>query len=92
MYTIYSPHKNHLLTGDSLEDLRKQLVDWHEENRLDPQYGDFQDQFEAVYPLDDSELDEGEDESVQREVLTMELLQDFAKYVWDTSAVYVIPM
>lgn len=86
MYTLTTPNADHTITGDSLEDLRRQLIDYHEDNRRDPQYGDYTDQFHAVYPLDESELDEDETPTPPRP-LTPEILKGLAKHVWDTPTV-----
>lgn len=86
MYTLTTPNKDLILTGDTLEELREKLVDYHEENRSDPQYGDYRDQFEAVYPLDESELDDDETPLVPRE-LTSEILEGMASMVWDVPTV-----
>lgn len=86
MYTLTTPNKDFTLTGDTLEELREKLIDFHEENRRDPQYGDYLDQFEAVYPLDESELDDDETPLVPRE-LTSEILEGMASMVWDVPTV-----
>lgn len=86
MYSLTTPNKDFTLTGDTLEELRKKLVDFHEENRHDPQYGDYRDQFEAVYPLDESELDDDETPLVPRD-LTPEILEGMARMVWDVPTV-----
>lgn len=86
MYTLTAPNKNFTLTGDTLEELREKLIDFHEENRRDPQYGDYIDQLHAVYPLDESELDYGESPITPR-ALTSEILCGLARLVWDTPAV-----
>ena len=84
MYTL--TNTTHTITGDTLEDLRRQLIDYHEDNRRDPQYGDYTDQFHAVYPLDESELDEDETPTTPRP-LTPEILKGLAKHIWDTPTV-----
>nr|DAP49555.1 MAG TPA: hypothetical protein [Caudoviricetes sp.] len=86
MYSLTTPNKDLMLTGDTLEELREKLVDFHEENRRDPQYGDYQDQFEAVYPRDESELDDNEEPTVPR-ALTSEILTGMASMVWDVPTV-----
>ena len=86
MYTITNLHSDEKIAGDTLNDLRQSLIDFHEENRRDPQYGDCLDQFEAVYPRDESELDYGESPITPR-ALTSEILCDLARLVWDTPAV-----
>lgn len=86
MYTLTTINEDHTLTGETLEDLRRQLIDYHEDNRRDPQYGDFQDQFEAVYPLDESELDEDESPTEPRP-LTAGILEGLACHVWDVPTV-----
>lgn len=86
MYTLTTPNKVFTLTGDTLEELREKLIDFHEENRHDPQYGDYLDQFEAVYPRDESELDDDEEPIVPRE-LTPEILEGMACMVWDVPTV-----
>nr|DAS06691.1 MAG TPA: KorB domain [Caudoviricetes sp.] len=88
MYILTTPNKDLILTGDTLEELREKLVDYHEENRSDPQYGDYLDQFEAVYPLDESELDDDETPLVPRE-LTSEILEGMASMVWDVPTVFL---
>lgn len=85
MYTLTSP-KGHTLAGDTLEDLRHQLVDYHLKNRVDPQFNDFLDQYLAVYPYDESELDEDETPITPRP-LTPEILTGLARLVWDTPAI-----
>ena len=85
MYTLTSP-KGHELTGDTLEDLRHQLVDYHLENRRDPQFNDYADQYLAVYPYDESELDEDETPPAPRP-LTPEILTGLAGLVWDTPGI-----
>lgn len=86
MYSLITPNKDLTLTGDTLEELRKKLVDFHEENHHDPQYGDYLDQFEAVYPRDESELDDDEEPTVPR-ALTPEILEGMARMVWDVPTV-----
>lgn len=86
MYTLTTINKERTLTGETLEDLRRQLIDYHEDNRRDPQYGDYQDQFEAVYPLDESELDEDKVPTEPRP-LTADILEGLACHVWDVSVV-----
>lgn len=86
MYSLITPNKDLTLTGDTLEELRKKLVDFHEENRRDPQYGDYRDQFEAVYPRDESELDDDETPLAPRD-LTPEILEGMARMVWDVPTV-----
>lgn len=86
MYTLTTPNKDFTLTGDTLEELREKLIDFHEENRSDPQYGDYQDQFEAVYPRDESELDDDEEPVVPR-ALAPEILKGMARMVWDVPTV-----
>lgn len=86
MYSLTTPNKVCTLTGDTLEELREKLIDFHEENRRDPQYGDYLDQFEAVYPRDESELDDDEAPTVPRE-LTPEILEGMACMVWDVPTV-----
>lgn len=81
MYTLESPTAGHFLYSTTLEDLREQLVRFHFANRRDPQVGDFADQFYAVYPVDESELDEGETVPEPRP-LTKDLLIRLARYVW----------
>lgn len=83
MYTIYSDFAGRSFDGDTLEDLRTKLVEFHFANRLDPQFGDFIDQYYAVYPLDESELDEGETVTEPRP-LTKDLLIQLAQHIWDT--------
>lgn len=41
MYTITNLHSDEKIAGDTLNDLRQSLIDFHEENRRDPQYGDY---------------------------------------------------
>lgn len=86
MYTITNLHSDEKIAGDTLNDLRRSLIDFHEENRRDPQYGDYIDQLHAVYPLDESELDYGESPITPR-ALTSEILCGLARLVWDTPAV-----
>ncbi|WP_293824067.1 hypothetical protein [uncultured Corynebacterium sp.] len=86
MYVLTTPNAGHTITGDTLEDLRRQLIDYHEGNRRDPQYGDYTDQFHAVYPLDESELDEDETPEPPRP-LTPEILKGLAKHIWDVPTV-----
>jgi hypothetical protein len=86
MYSLTTPNKDLMLTGDTLEELREKLVDYHEENRRDPQYGDYIDQLHAVYPRDESELDDDEAPTVPRE-LTPEILEGMACMVWDVPTV-----
>lgn len=83
MYILYSDATGRSLHGATLEDLRNQLVDFHFVNRSNPQFGDFTDQIYAVYPLDESELDEGETMPEPRPV-TEDLLLGLARHVWDT--------
>ena len=86
MYTLTTINKERTLTGETLEDLRRQLIDYHEDNRRDPQYGDYQDQFEAVYPLDESELDEDEVPTVnlrEEEGTTINNLAETLHYMLD---------
>ncbi|MBF9011272.1 hypothetical protein [Corynebacterium phoceense] len=86
MYTLITPNADRTITGGTLEDLRYKLIEYHESNRRDPQYGDYIDQFHAVYPLDESELDDGETPEPARP-LTPEILKGLAKHIWDTPAV-----
>lgn len=86
MYSLTTPNKALSLTGDTLEELREKLVDFHEENRHDPQYGDYLNQFEAVYPRDESELDDDEEPTVPR-ALTGDILTGMARMVWDVPTV-----
>ena len=86
MYTLITPNADHTITGGTLEDLRYKLIEYHESNRRDPQYGDYIDQFHAVYPLDESELDDGETPETPRP-LTPEILKGLAQHIWDTPAV-----
>lgn len=86
MYALTTPNKSFTLTGETLEELRKKLIDFHEENRRDPQYGDYLDQFEAVYPLDESELDDDEEPTEPR-ALTPDILKGMARMVWDVPTV-----
>lgn len=86
MFTLTNDHGLEQLAGDTLEDLRRQIIDYHESNRRDPQYGDYVDQFHAVYPLDESELDDDESPIVPRP-LTPEILCGLARLVWDTPSV-----
>lgn len=88
MYSLTTPNKDFTLTGDTLEELREKLIDFHEENRRDPQYGDYRDQFEAVYPLDESELDDDETPLVPRE-LTQDLLCGLASHIWDVPNIHL---
>lgn len=83
MYTLTSHTGGHLLHSNNLEELREHLVNFHFANRKDPQFGDFIDQARAVYPIDESELDEGETLPTPRP-LTEYLLIQLARYVWDT--------
>lgn len=83
MYTLTSHTGGHLLHSDTLEELRAHLVHFHFANRKDPQFGDFIDQARAVYPLDESEIDEGETVPKPRP-LTEDLLIQLARYVWNT--------
>ena len=83
MYTLYSDAIGRSLHGTTLEELREQLVNFHLDNRRDPQFGDFIDQAHAVHPLDESELDEGETMPAPRP-LTEDLLIRLAHYIWDT--------
>ena len=83
MYTLSSPTGGHLLHSDTLEELREHLVHFHFANRKDPQFGDFIDQAHAVYPVDESEIDEGDTVPAPRP-LTEDLLIRLARYVWDT--------
>lgn len=83
MYTLTSHTGGHLLHSDTLEELREHLVHFHFANRKDPQFGDFIDQAHAVYPLDESEIDEGETVPEPRP-LTKDLLIQLARYVWNT--------
>ena len=86
MHTLTNTHGDEKITGATLEDLRRQLIEYHEDNRRDPQYGDYTDQFHAVYPLDESELDDGEHPAAPRP-LTPEILCGLAAMVWDTPSV-----
>ncbi|MGV0327291.1 helix-turn-helix domain-containing protein [Corynebacterium confusum] len=74
----------HEATGESLEELRKQLID----EALDSGkiMDDWQDQVQAVYPLDESGLDEDESPLTPRP-LTEDLLDALACKVWDVPAV-----
>lgn len=83
MYTLTSHTGGHLLHSDTLEELREHLVHFHFANRKDPQFGDFIDQAHAVYPLDESEIDEG-DTVPEPRPLTEDLLIQLARHVWDT--------
>lgn len=83
MYTLTSHTGGHLLHSDTLEELREHLVHFHFANRKDPQFGDFIDQAHAVYPVDESEIDEGETVPEPRP-LTEDLLIQLARHVWDT--------
>lgn len=83
MYILYSDATGRSLHGAALDELRNQLVDFHFVNRSNPQFGDFTDQIYAVYPLDESELDEGEIMPQPRPV-TEDLLLGLARHVWDT--------
>lgn len=83
MHILYSDATGRSLHGDTLDELRNQLVDFHFVNRSNPQFGDFTDQLYAVYPLDESELDEGETMPEPRPV-TKDLLLRLARHVWDT--------
>lgn len=74
--------------SDSLEGLRKQLVIFHLRNRRDPQFGDFTDQYLAVYPSDESEKDRDEPSITPRD-LTADLLIRFAGFVWETPYTHV---
>lgn len=70
--------------GGTLEDLRKQLIDEAlDNNKL---MDDWQDQVQAVYPLDKSELDEDEAPLTPRP-LTEDLLDALACKVWDVPGV-----
>lgn len=86
MYTLTNTRGDEKITGATLEDLRRQLIEYHEDNRRDPQYGDYVDQFHAVYPLDESELDYDESPIAPRP-LTPEILCGLARLVWDTPSV-----
>lgn len=83
MYTLTSHTGGHLLHSNDLEELREHLVHFHFANRKDPQFGDFIDQARAVYPVDESEIDEGEITPEPRP-LTEDLLIQLARHVWDT--------
>lgn len=88
MTIIITAEKNgftHEATGESLEELRKLLID----EALDAGkiIDDWQDQVQAVYPLDDSELDEDEAPLTPRP-LTDDLLEALACRVWDVPTVW----
>lgn len=83
MYILYSDATGRSLHGATLDELRNQLVDFHLNNRSNPQFGDFIDQLDAVYPIAKSELDEGETMPEPRPV-TEDLLLGFAHHVWNT--------
>lgn len=83
MYTLYSDAAGRSLHGDTLEELREQLVNFHLYNRVDAQFDDFLDQAYAVHPLDESEKDYGETVPTPRP-LTEDLLLQLAQHVWDT--------
>lgn len=85
MYALTTPNKPFTLTGDTLEELREQLVNEHLQAPR-ASFDDFRDQFEAVYPLDESELDDDETPVTPRE-LTVELLEAMAANVWDVPTV-----
>lgn len=83
MTIIISAEKNgyrNEVQGESLEELRKQLID--EALNNGKLMDDWQDQVQAVYPLDESELDEDEAPLTPRP-LTEELLNALARKVWD---------
>ena len=87
MAIIISAEKNgftHEVIGESLEELRKQLID----EALDSGkiMDAWADQVQAVYPLDESELDEDEQPLAPRP-LTEDLLDALACKVWDVPAV-----
>ena len=71
------------MTGKDLEDLRAQLVD-----ELKIADG-WEDQVEAVYPADESELDEGEVSPTPRP-LTPKLVEELACHVWDKHTVWLV--
>lgn len=85
MYALTTPNKPFTMTGDTLEELREQLV-----NEIvqfpRPLFDDFRDQEYAVCPQDESELDDGETPVTPRE-LTVELLEVMAAAVWDVPTV-----
>lgn len=83
MYIIFSDATGHSVEADSLEGLRKQLVIFHLRNRRYPQFGDFTDQYLAVYLSDESEKD-GDEPTITPRDLTSDLLIRFAGFVWDT--------
>ena len=83
MYIIYSDATGHSVESDSLEGLRLQLVVFHLRNRRYPQFGDFTDQYLAVYPSDESEKD-GDEPAITPRDLTSDLLIQLAGFVWDT--------
>lgn len=87
MAIIISAEKNgftHEVIGESLEELRKQLID----EALDSGkiMDAWADQVQAVYPLDESGLDEDEQPLAPRP-LTEDLLDALACHVWDVPAV-----
>lgn len=83
MYIIYSDATGYSVEADSLEGLRLQLVIFHLRNRRYPQFGDFTDQYLAIYPSDESEKD-GDEPTITPRDLTPDLLIRFAGFVWET--------
>lgn len=87
MAIIISAEKNGYTNeaqGGTLEELRKQLID--EALDAGKLMDDWQDQVQAVYPLDESGLDEDEAPLTPRP-LTDDLLDALACHVWDVPAV-----
>lgn len=87
MTIIISAEKDgytHEATGETLEELRKRLID--EAIDSDNIMDGWLDQVEAVYPRDESELDEDEAPLTPRP-LTEELLEALACHVWDVPSV-----
>lgn len=87
MTIIISAEKNGYTNeaqGGTLEELRKQLID--EAIDTNKNMDDWLDQVEAVYPRDESELDEDEAPLTPRP-LTEELLEALACHVWDVPTI-----
>ncbi|MGV3282700.1 helix-turn-helix domain-containing protein [Corynebacterium sp. 11254D000AR] len=87
MTIIISAEKDgytHEATGETLEELRKRLID--EAIDSDNIMDDWLDQVEAVYPRDESELDYDEEPLTPRP-LTEELLDELACHVWDVPSI-----
>jgi hypothetical protein len=86
MYTLTANDPNHTretFTANTLEELRAQLIeDAATSGRIDGMSEDWADQIYAVYPLDPSELDDGEGLPTARP-LTSDLLIELASTVLD---------